>query len=44
MNAGSLSRAFYESLGFDVIGIARAHVRLDGALQDEVLMEKLLAR
>ncbi|HEX5217592.1 MAG TPA: GNAT family N-acetyltransferase [Vicinamibacterales bacterium] len=37
------ARAFYESLGFDVIGIARAHVRLNSVLHDEVLMEKVLA-
>ncbi len=31
---------FYASLGFETIGIARAHVRLNGVLHDEVLMEK----
>jgi RimJ/RimL family protein N-acetyltransferase len=34
------ARKFYASLGFETIGIARAHVRLNGALHDEVLMEK----
>ena len=37
------ARAFYAALGFEVIGIARAHVKLNGVLRDEVLMEKLLA-
>ena len=34
------ARVFYASLGFETIGIARAHVRLNGVLHDEVLMEK----
>jgi RimJ/RimL family protein N-acetyltransferase len=38
------ARAFYASLGFEVIGIARDHVRLNGVPHDEVLMEKMLAR
>jgi len=37
------ARAFYAALGFEVIGIARAHVKLKGELHDEVLMEKRLA-
>jgi L-amino acid N-acyltransferase YncA len=31
--------AFYASLGFTVIGIARKHVRLGGVLKDEVFLE-----
>lgn len=33
---------FYSRLGFERIGVARAHVRLGGDFRDEVFLEKLL--
>jgi L-amino acid N-acyltransferase YncA len=40
--SNSRALAFYRALGFTDIGIARAHVFLNGALRDEIYLEKLL--
>ena len=35
--------AFYKSLGFTEIGIARKHVRLGGIFKDQVFLERLIS-
>ena len=41
--AGNIAaQRFYSGLGFELIGVAKAHVQLKGEMHDELLMEKSL--